>query len=285
VHRQLLETSRQAGMAEVATNVLHNVGNVLNSVNVSATLVGEQVRDSKVSFVAKISEMFQANQANLGAFLAGDPRGRKIPVYLATLSEELLAEQRTMTEELGHLRKNVEHIKEIVSMQQGFAKVSGLAETMPLTELVEDAVRINASALTRHEVELMRDYQIRPLVTLERHKLMQVLVNLIRNAKNACDESGRTDKRMIIRISQHGERVHVEVTDNGVGIAPENLTRIFAHGFTTRKEGHGFGLHSGALVARELGGSLLAQSEGLGHGATFILELPLERLAPAPAAA
>ena len=276
VHRQLLETSRQAGMAEVATSVLHNVGNVLNSVNVSATLVAEQMRDSKAAFVSKISAMLQANLNDLGAFLSSDAKGKKIPDYLATLSDELLSEQRAMTEELGHLRKNVEHIKEIVAMQQNFAKVSGLAEAVPLVELIDDAVRINASALTRHDVDLVCDYQARPTVTLERHQLMQLLVNLIRNAKNACEESGRTDKKMIIRMTQHGDRVRIAVIDNGVGIAAENLTRIFSHGFTTRKEGHGFGLHSGAIVAKELGGSITAQSDGPGLGAMFTVELPID---------
>lgn len=275
VHRQLLETSRQAGMAEVATSVLHNVGNVLNSVNVSATLVSDQIRDSKATFVPKVGALLQANSTRLAEFFTTDPKGKKLPSYLSTLGDELLSEQATITTELGHLRKNIEHIKEIVSMQQSFAKVSGVSETIPLVELIDDAVRINASALTRHEVELIRDYQARPEISIERHKLMQILVNLIRNAKYACDESGRSDKQMIIRTSQHGDRIRIEVIDNGVGIPAENLTRIFAHGFTTRKEGHGFGLHSGALVAKELGGSLAAHSRGPGLGATFTIDLPL----------
>ena len=276
IHKRLLETSRQAGMAEVATSVLHNVGNVLNSVNVSATIVSDQMRDSKAQFVAKVAAMLRSNEDDLARFLTSDPKGKMIPAYLATLAGDLQTEQTTMSEELGHLCKNIEHIKEIVAMQQSFAKVSGVAETIPLTELVDDALRINSSALERHEVELTRDYQVRPTVTIERHKLMQILVNLIRNAKYACDESRRKDKKLIVRISPCGERVRIAVIDNGVGIPKENLTRIFGHGFTTRKDGHGFGLHSGALVAKELGGSLVAESAGPGMGATFTIELPLK---------
>ncbi len=274
VHRQLLETSRQAGMAEVATSVLHNVGNVLNSVNVSATLVTEQMRASKAAYVPKIGAMLQARAADIGAFLTSDPKGKILPSYLATLGEELLAEQRAMTEELGHLRKNIDHIKEIVAMQQSFAKVSGVVETIPLAELVDDALRINSSALTRHEVALVRDYTAQPIVTLERHKVLQVLVNLIRNAKYACDDSMRTDKQVIVRISEDDRSIKIAVIDNGIGIPAENLTRIFAHGFTTRKEGHGFGLHSGALTAKELGGALTAHSDGAGLGAVFTLVIP-----------
>ena len=161
-------------------------------------------------------------------------------------------------------------------MQQSFAKVSGVAETLALTDLVEDALRINASALSRHQVELVRDYQFKPTLTIDRHKLMQILVNLIRNSKYACDDSGGTDKKIIMRITRREQWVRIAVIDNGIGIPAENLTRIFAHGFTTRKDGHGFGLHSGALVAKELGGCLIAESDGHNRGATFTIELPLD---------
>jgi PAS domain S-box-containing protein len=275
LHKQLVETSRQAGMAEVATSVLHNVGNVLNSVNVSATLVADRLRSSKVSNLPKIGTMLQDHAADLGTFLTDDPKGRAIAPYLSTLGGELVAEQGLLMLELAELRKNIEHIKEIVAMQQSYAKISGLAEPVALSEIVEDAIRINTAALNRHQVELVRDYVDRPTLTLERHKVMQILVNLIRNAKYACDDGGRPDKRITIRIVQDAEAVRLSVIDNGIGIPPENFTRIFEHGFTTRKSGHGFGLHSGALTAKELGGSLTVRSDGIGKGATFTINLPL----------
>ncbi len=274
LNRQLRETSRQAGMAEVATGVLHNVGNVLNSVNVSATLVSDHVRHTKGVNVAKLSALFEQNKNNLAEFLTKDPRGQMIPAYLGTLAEGLATEHQAVVNELDQLRKNVEHIKEIVAMQQAYARTSGVTETVSVPDLVEDALRMNAGSLARHDVDTVREYQARPVVTTDKHKVMQILINLVRNAKYACDESGRTDKRIVVRATADGHRVRISITDNGVGIPSENLTRIFAHGFTTRKHGHGFGLHSGALAARELGGSLTVHSEGPGKGATFILELP-----------
>jgi C4-dicarboxylate-specific signal transduction histidine kinase len=160
-------------------------------------------------------------------------------------------------------------------MQQSYSKVYGVAETLPVVDLLEDALRINAGAFNRHDVNVVRDYQARPAITVEKHKVLQILVNVMRNAKYACDESGRTDKQMRVRTTNGDGRVKIAVIDNGVGILPENLTRIFAHGFTTRKDGHGFGLHSGALAAKELNGSLTANSDGPGKGATFVLELPI----------
>jgi signal transduction histidine kinase len=276
IQKQLLLASRLGGMAEIATNVLHNVGNVLNSVNVSAGLVVESVKKSKVAGLGRAAALLQEHEDDLASFLGGDARGRHLPAYLAQLAEHLEGERRDTIGELDSLRANIEHIKEIVAMQQSYAKVSGLKEQVDVVDLVEDSLRMNAGALSRHGVGLDREFSPVPKLELEKHKVLQILVNLVRNAKYACDDSGRSDKRVTLRVTNGEGRVRVSVIDNGVGIPPENLTRIFNHGFTTRPLGHGFGLHSGALAARELGGSLTVQSDGVGHGAAFHLDLPLQ---------
>jgi signal transduction histidine kinase len=274
-HQELLETSRLAGMTEIATNVLHNVGNVLNSVNVSASLVMDSVQQSKAANLAKISALLQEHEHDLGAYITSDPKGKQVPSYLAKLSDHIQADQRATLKELDSLRKNIEHIKEIVAMQQNYARVAGIKEIVSSPALVEDSLRMNLGALDRHGVEVVRDFQKVPPMIVEKHKILQILINLLRNAKYACDESGRADKRLTVRVANGQERLKISVVDNGVGIPPENLTRIFNLGFTTRQNGHGFGLHGGALAAREMGGSLTAQSEGWGKGASFTLELPM----------
>jgi PAS domain S-box-containing protein len=274
LHSQLLEISRRAGMAEVATSVLHNVGNVLNSVNVSAILVLDAMRDSKTAMVSQLSAMLAEQQSNLSAFLTTDPRGQQVPQFLQTLADALETERRAVLREVELLQKNIAHINEIVAMQQDYARVSGVLQTITVVELVEDAVQMNLGALERHEIALVREYQHRPSVTVEKHKVLQILVNLIRNAKYACGESGRPDKRIILRITADDVRVRISVIDNGIGIPEENLTRIFNHGFTTRATGHGFGLHSGALIVQELGGAIRATSGGWNRGAEFTVELP-----------
>jgi PAS domain S-box-containing protein len=276
LHKQLLQTSRQAGMAEVATSVLHNVGNVLNSVNVSATLLLDNAKKSNLAYLGKAIALLNEHATDLGAYLANDPKGRQLPVYLRRVSEQLTKEQQRTIAELESLRENIEHIKEIVAMQQNYATVCGVAETVKVTDLVEDALRMNAGALVRHQIVLVREYAETPVISVEKHKVLQILVNLIRNAKYACDESGRKDKQIRLKISQRDQWVCIAVIDNGIGIPPENRTRIFNHGFTTRKDGHGFGLHNGALAAADLGGRLTVHSDGQGQGATFTLELPLQ---------
>ena len=275
VHQQLLDTSRQAGMAEVATSVLHNVGNVLNSVNISSSLASDKIRQSKASLLANVVTLMQAHADDLPGFFARDPKGRQLPGFLGNLADHLAGEQKEVIQELALLTKNIEHIKEIVAMQQSYAKVSGILESLPATELVEDALHMNAGAMERHQVRVIREYTEAPPVLVEKHKVLQILINLIRNAKYALDEGMPPEKRLILRVGLNGNgMMKISVIDNGIGIAAENQSRIFGLGFTTRKEGHGFGLHTGALAARELGGSLLAHSEGTGKGAMFTLEFP-----------
>jgi PAS domain S-box-containing protein len=277
LHKQLMLTSRYAGMAEVATNVLHNVGNVLNSVNVSASLLSERVKKSRCAKLGQVAALLAAHAGDLPGFLAG-PQGKHLPGFLQELAADLVGERDTAVAELVALRGNVEHIKEIVAMQQSYARRGGISEVLDLHSLVEDSLRMNEGAFTRHGVTIVRDYHNAPPIQVDKHKVLQILVNIIRNAKYACQDSA--DKRVTVRIRTSAEAVLVSVIDTGVGIPKENIERIFGHGFTTRPDGHGFGLHSSAITANELGGTLHAESAGHGLGATFTLSLPIT--APEP---
>src|SRR5882757_1940205 len=276
LQRQLRDASRQAGMAEIATNVLHNVGNVLNSVNISAGLVTERVRKPRAAGLSKVVSLLKQHETDLGAFVSVHERGKHLPPYLAQLSEHLMLDQQVALQELDSLRKNIDHIKEIVAMQQSYSKLVGVPEKLVVAGLVEDALRMNIGAFNRHGVSLKCDFEDVPEIVVEKHKVLQILVNLLRNAKYACEASGKTDKQVVMRVAKQTEGVRIAVTDNGIGIQPEHMARIFSHGFTTKKEGHGFGLHSGALAAKDMGGALRVDSAGPGFGATFTLDLPLK---------
>lgn len=277
---QLIDASRAAGMAEVATGVLHNVGNVLNSVNVATSLLMERLRQSKVKSVGRIAALLTEHAEDLGQFITNDPHGRHLTPFLSNLAEVLEREQVEALEELAGLQRNVEHIKEIIVMQQSYATISGVVTIAPVADLLADALRLTESDLTRHGVTLVKDFDPElPEIAVDRHKVLQILVNLIRNAKQACDDSQATDKQVTFHAALNGGQIAISVKDNGVGIPAENLTSIFRHGFTTRKNGHGFGLHSSAIAAKELGGELRVQSDGSGRGATFTLLLNFDRTA------
>jgi PAS domain S-box-containing protein len=274
---RLLTASRQAGMAEVATGVLHNVGNVLNSINVSATVASDKLRSSKLPGLARAASMLKDRRADLAQFLTADDKGRQLPDYLIRLADHLVGEHQQVQHELSSLMQNIEHVKRIVAMQQRYAKVSGVTESLLPSELVEDALRLHTASFERHHIKIVRDFDPLPAVNIDKHGALQILLNLLTNAKHAMRETPGGGV-LTIRIGlapSDPSRFVIAVLDTGIGIASENLKRIFSHGFTTKAHGHGFGLHSSALAAHTMGGSLTARSDGPGTGATFSLELPL----------
>jgi C4-dicarboxylate-specific signal transduction histidine kinase len=276
--QQLMASARRAGMAEIAIGVLHNVGNVLNSINVSATLASDRLRQSKVNDLVRAANLIEEHSADLGSYLASDPKGKQLPAFLSLLATHLADERIDILKELELLTSKVNHVKTIVSTQQSYAGVSGVTETVDLSTLIDDAMKLNSASLDRHSITVVREYADLPRVRLDKQKSLQILVNLIKNAKDACSECPNLkDRKLTLKTGLANEKtLQIQVIDNGVGIPRENLTRIFAHGFTTKKSGHGFGLHSCANAAHELGGSLVAYSDGPGKGATFVLELPFE---------
>ena len=275
--KELVAISRAAGMADVATSVLHNVGNVLNSVNVSIGVAADKAAQLKVAALARIAALLREHAGNLPAFFATHPQGQQLTGFLPQLAGHFAADQKAVLHELESLRANIEHINEIVAMQQSYATVGGVIEVLPLPELIEDALRMNSASFDSHSTRIVREFgSALPPVAVDRNKVLLILVNLIRNARHACDDTGSGDKCITVRTHLNGDCLaKISVDDNGVGIPPENLARIFEYGFTTRKGGHGFGLHSSALAASEMGGSLSAQSAGPGAGASFTLELPV----------
>jgi PAS domain S-box-containing protein len=275
---RLLDASRRAGMAEVATSVLHNVGNVLNSVNVAANLIRDTVSMSRIDGLERAVELLEEHEDDLVYFLTHDDKGKQLTLYLGQLHRIFKADRNEILDKAGDLCKKVDHINQIIMLQQSYGTVRGVWESCKLSDLLEDAIQINSESLNRQGAVIKRDFQTDLVVQMERQKVIEILVNLIGNASQAMEQHDQIDSVLTMRFRHLLKNaVRVEVEDNGVGISEENQTRIFAHGFTTRNQGHGFGLHASAIAAKELGGTLTAQSEGPGKGATFILEIPTKK--------
>jgi PAS domain S-box-containing protein len=280
MHRALVDTSRQAGMAEVTTGVLHNVGNTLNSVNISTSVITERLRKSRISGLAKATDLLSEHTSDLASFLTQDPQGQQLPAYLVALSRQLQEERSGLLQEMHALGESVEHINSIIAMQQMHARAVGVVEQVAVPQLIDEALRLLAGSFAQLGIRVERDYSPVPPMTVDRHKLLQILINLLSNARHALVDSQKEDKwlRLRIRLTPEGTGTCIEVSDNGVGIAPENLPRLFMQGFTTKRTGHGFGLHISALSAAEMKGRLTCSSPGIGQGATFTLEFPLEHV-------
>jgi len=274
---KLLETARKVGMAEVATGVLHNVGNVLNSVSVTAESIQKRIRNSKASYLEDAVNLLEEHSNELGEFMTKEERGKKLPVFLANLSTELIDEQQRCLEALEALTKHVQHVADIIQLQQSYSKTKGLIEPTSIAELIEDAIQINAESLSRNNVEVRREIANLPAIMLDRHKVLQILTNLISNGIYALSKSNKDEKTLTISVvNLDKDYIRIEVCDNGIGIPKKNMTRIFEHGFTTKKKGHGFGLHSTALSVNELNGSIKAHSDGVDQGAVFTIKLPFK---------
>lgn len=271
----LVRASHQAGMSEVATDVLHNVGNVLSSINVATTLINERVEQSEISNIEKVSEMIQEHMEDLGAFFTEDPKGKHVPSYLTKALGIICKEREDVIEKLKDLTHDVSHVKSIIQMQQEYTKTVKVEILTTIEAVIEDAIRINWAGLERHEIQLVRDFEDIGEIYIDKQRVIQILVNLIGNAKYALDKNDTSNRIMTLRSYKNDDKLRIEVQDNGIGISKENLVKIFQHGFTTKKHGHGFGLHSGALAAKELNGTLTADSDGEGCGSTFALEIPL----------
>ena len=283
---QVVKTARKAGMSEIATGVLHNVGNVLNSVNVSANLAAKSVGELSVDDLDRMVGMLPNDRASLVEFIKSDPRGEHFIPFLTGLSESLGTQKARVLEELVSLGTGIEHIADLVRSQQSYAGTKGVYELAALRDELDAAVQICARALgTLDDVKIEREYEELPTVKVDKHKLMEILVNLIQNACDAMRDAGGEEMCMTLRLTRASESsVRIEVQDNGVGIREEDLDRVFKHGFTTKEDGHGFGLHVSANAATEMNASLKVRSDGSGKGATFYLELPAAEAALASAA-
>ena len=273
----LVDTARAAGMSEIATGILHNVGNVLNSVNVSTALVTRRLDEMSISDLEQVASILEKHEDDLAAFIDEDPQGKHLQPFLTALSSQLCEERSSIATEMDALSQGVEHICDLIKSQQSYAVKTNMKEEVSLAARLDEALTITEQALTLDpHLEVVREYEDLPEVLVDKHRLLEVLINLIRNALQSMDDADG-EKRLTLRVARDGDdHVLLQVEDTGVGITPDALIQVFQMGYTTKASGHGYGLHTAANAATELCGSISAHSDGKGRGARFTLRLPLE---------
>jgi signal transduction histidine kinase len=277
---QLAATQRPGGVGAAALGALHNVGNGLNSINVTAGCLKDRTRTSKITKLVRLAELLSTRQADLVEFLTKDRSGQQVPAYLTHLTDHLIQEQSQTLEELTELQQHLDHVKNIVAQHLGSARPARQFESLSAADTMDTALKLAAENLRCRNIAIAKNYQPAPAVCGNKDAVLQILVNLLNNAAQAFDAQPRDDKKIQVAISPGVGTVRITVTDNGGGIHPEHLDRIFSHGFTTKPHGHGFGLHASAATAREMLGHLTVHSAGVGTGASFTLELPAVVIAP-----
>jgi signal transduction histidine kinase len=280
---QLVSVAHRAGMTEIAAGVLHNVGNVLNSINVSAAVISDGLRKSKAAGVAKAGELLKQHVADAESGATRD-KTSKVSDYLLMLGQSLEAEQASLAGEVTNLTEKIQHIKNIIFAQQTYTRRVSFKETLDIQAILGDLLAMHEPAIIKQRVHVARDFASLPTISAEKSKLIQVLDNLIKNALEAMSDGGLKHE-LRIKTECDQERVVVSVSDTGHGIGEEQLKSIFRFGFTTKQDGHGFGLHSSAIAMGEMGGTIRVVSSGIGQGATFTISLPIQVEVPAEGAA
>lgn len=281
-NQKLVRTARLAGMADVATSVLHNIGNVLNSANVSLGLIKQNLKDDHFNKLFAITKMIKENLPNIVNYIQEDSKGKIIPRYLVNVTEYLEEKHTKLIQEIHNINKHLEHVKEIVSKQQGISRVASLKEKTFLHDLINDAIQISGGEMLQQYIQINKNYTEDNFVFTDKSKVTQILINLIKNAKEAIIENTENQtKELNISVHKNSpeESINISVEDSGLGITDDNIAKIFTFGFTTKANGHGFGLHSSVLAARELGGDLSAKSKGKNKGSVFTLTLPIQEVA------
>jgi len=275
LQQQLRESSHQAGMAEMATGILHNVGNVLNSLGIANTTARRELKTLRLDKLMQVSTLLRDNRDRLADFLTNDERGRHLPDYMLALSDQIAVNSTALQRELDTTERLLNHLRDIISAQQQVARAGSWFESIRLNELLETALLVQAPELA--QIEVVREYGELPQIRTDPHKLLQVVVNLIRNARDAVQACASDRRRIRVKLELDGNHARVTIEDSGIGMPEDVLSQLFRFGFTTKENGHGFGLHNSANVAREIGATLTAHSDGVGHGSRFILRLPIDR--------
>ncbi len=271
--KELVEKAHLAGMADIASGTLHNVGNLLNSVKASLETMNGIIASSPDNDFENANTILRKEMETSSALIDQNARLGKLFRYYLLLEESFRESRNGMDENLKRLSEMVCAIGDVIAAQQNYAGAGGFSEKVTMSEIVEDALIMQSSSIKRHGISIVRDYHDMPQVTVQKIKLMHVFINLIKNAKDAMLDNPPDRRVLTISITEDNSEILVSFTDAGCGIEPQNLTKIFSPNFTTKKGGHGLGLHSSANFMKEMNGKIYAQSNGIGTGAKFICRL------------
>lgn len=269
----LASATQRADMGEMATGVLHNVGNVLNSVTVSAASLRQELSSTHIEMLARTVKLCDEQGENLPEFLARDPRGQRVLALLGRITQQIVEERQRIRTEVQRMIEHVNVIRSTVEVQQSVAKTGWQREEVTPQDLVERTLSMFRLDLEKLSIDTRVEVEAGLRLQLDKQGTLQILINLIRNAIEALSEVDG-QRQLRIRVHARTGQVRFEIEDNGCGIALENLAHVFRHGFTTKKSGRGFSLHASIIAARAMGGSLEVESEGPGRGARFFLSLP-----------
>jgi signal transduction histidine kinase len=267
----LLEKNYIIGSAEIATGTLHNIGNILNNVSTSVYLLSSIHSRGALEKFKKANMILTQNENDMSNFLKNDKGSKLIEYY--KLIEKLFGEEIDKTDNIvSELDKKINLIIGILTTQQNYAGFSSTLESLDILKIIDDVLLMEKASLEKATVQIVKKIRKVPNINAQKNKTMHVLINLIKNGKEAMMANDILRRVLTISVYDNFEYVVVEINDCGTGIASENTSRLFTYGFTTKSNGHGFGLYSCAQYMKEMNGLITAESAGLGLGSTMILK-------------
>ncbi len=272
IQMEALENAHKAGMADVAADVLHNVGNVLNSVVTSAYCINERNAGSGIEKLIKARAVLVENKDNLKEFISSDPKGEKLLKYIMLILCDIEDDCKYIDKHSQRIKDKTQIISEIIHSQQKYTFNQNFHEVLQLENIINDSLIILTNSIKSRNVKIIKEYEKNIFVDIQKTKLINVLIHIINNALESMDEIHVNRKELRIKIFEKNNRKFCWISDSGTGIKKGNIEKIFIHGYTTKRNGHGFGLHSCANYMTEMKGSLKVKSDGEGKGSTFILE-------------
>ncbi|MDI6401690.1 two-component regulator propeller domain-containing protein [Balneolaceae bacterium ANBcel3] len=274
---QLVEKAHKAGMADLATNVLHDVGNILNSVNVSTSIICQTINNSHLKNLRKANELLKNNLDSLENFILKNPKGKTLMEYYVKLDQPLTREYEQLKTQNERLSDKIDLIIDVIAAQQNFSVAGKIKESYALHNVIDDTLKITANSVIPNSIKVKKIFKETEPVLIEKTKIIHVIVNLLKNAAESIDLQQPAHREITLRTWQDERSVYLSVSDTGTGFNKETGKKLFKHGFTNKPHGHGFGLHGCANYMKEMNGSIRAESEGPGKGATFSLSLPIDK--------
>jgi DNA-binding LacI/PurR family transcriptional regulator/signal transduction histidine kinase len=273
-YQELTKQAHREGMADISIEILHNIGNILNSINVSVNLMKTNADSLMIPYLLNANEMLTANLADLETFITGDPKGKKLMQFFLKLGTSFADFKNQMIYNANRLDDKVKSIVDMISAQQTYAGAGNkeVMEKLDIASILDDAVKLMAESIDRYQIKITKDYQVRPQILVQRMKLFHILFKLINNAKDAMIDTQAGDRSLTFTICEDEQCKYIRISDSGRGIPGNLLEKIFEFGYSNKKDGHELGLHSCSKYMKEMDGKIWAESNSPNSGTTFVLQ-------------
>lgn len=275
--QSLLENAHKAGMAEIAIGVLHHIGNTLNSLNISSHLIEEELDRSALNKLLRANKVLAEHEGDLTNWLQEDPKGLQLIKYQIEVGRRLEKEQRKILEETHKMEQHIKLMRDVIFSQQEYARGGAFKQMTKLDELMNEVIQLEQFTMEKCGIRMVRNFHSIPSVFISTNKVRYIFLHLLKNAREALERVDCERRIEVVIDQEQSGFVMVSISDNGEGIPEEDIVHIFNSGYTTKENGHGFGLHTCANAMAEMGGKIEVHSDGKGTGATFTLHFPVSK--------